>query len=141
MSDEQSRTLQRFIAQWGTAVCALLAIAALAALWVPFNQSVRVVFGLWFTLFVPGYVWSRVFWKKQTIDPIERTAISLILSAAIISLTTFLLHRIGIRVSVLSAVSTVAAYLAAGLIAIGIQSFAVRHGKGSARTQQDTTDA
>lgn len=134
MRDDRLRAQQQFVVQWGTVVFVLFLISALAAFWIPLSQSVRVVFGLWFTLFVPGYVWSHVFWKKQTIDPIERIAISLVLSMTVVSLTTFLLHRIGIRVSLLSSVSTVAAYVLLGIVAVGIRSRIAGPGKTPTRT-------
>jgi len=54
----------------------------------------RVIFGSAFVLFLPGFVWSYVFFEKGKIDEIERIALSFGLSIALVPLTVFWLNWI-----------------------------------------------
>ena len=49
----------------------------------------KVIFGSIYVLFLPGFVWSYVFFKKGEIDEIERIALSFGLSIALVPLLTF----------------------------------------------------
>ena len=64
---------------------------------------VRAIFGFIFVFFVPGFAWAFVFFKG--INVIERVALSLGLSIAIVTLSLFLLNwLIGIRITTLNSV-------------------------------------
>jgi len=52
----------------------------------------RIIFGSIFILFLPGFAWSFVFFKKGKIDLIERIALSFGLSIALVPLTVFYLN-------------------------------------------------
>lgn len=54
----------------------------------------RIIFGSVFILFLPGYAWSYVFFKKDEIDLIERIALSFGLSIALVPLIVFWLNRL-----------------------------------------------
>ena len=54
-----------------------------------FVEAVRMVFGSIYVLFLPGFVWSYVFFRKGEIDVIERIALSFGLSIAMVPLATF----------------------------------------------------
>ncbi len=49
----------------------------------------RIIIGSIFVLFLPGYVWSYVLFKKDEMDIIERLALSFGLSIALVPLTVF----------------------------------------------------
>lgn len=55
-------------------------------------EAARIILGSVFVLFLPGYVWSFVFFKKDDIDIIERIALSFGLSIAIVPLIVFYLN-------------------------------------------------
>lgn len=55
-------------------------------------EIARIVLGLAFVLFVPGFVWSYVFFSRGEIDLIERIALSFGLSIVLIPLTVFWLN-------------------------------------------------
>ena len=55
-------------------------------------ELLRIIFGAVFVLFLPGYTWSFVFFKKGEIDLIERIALSFGLSIAIVPLVVFWLN-------------------------------------------------
>jgi len=63
-------------------------------------ESIRIVLGAIFILFLPGLSWSFVFFKKEEIDWIERTALSFGLSIALVTLFVFWLNylfRMGVN--------------------------------------------
>ena len=67
----------------------------------PFD-SFRVVFGSIFVLFLPGFVWTFVFFSnkgEKKVDLIERVALSFALSIAIVPLVVFYLNLIGLKIS------------------------------------------
>ena len=52
----------------------------------------RAFFGTIFVLFIPGFAWSFMFFRKDEIDWIERIALSFGLSIALVPLTIFWLN-------------------------------------------------
>jgi len=57
-------------------------------------EILRVILGSAFVLFLPGFVWSYVFFEKGKIDEIERIALSFGLSIALVPLAVFWLNWI-----------------------------------------------
>lgn len=55
--------------------------------------------------FLPGLVWSYVFWPIATITNIERVFLSIVLSLVLVPLVTFILYRLSLPISPLSTVS------------------------------------
>ena len=55
-------------------------------------EVLRLIFGGLFVLFVPGFAWSYVFFKRKNIDGIERIALSFGLSIALVPLSVFWLN-------------------------------------------------
>ena len=73
-----------------------------------FLESLRMVFGSFYVLFVPGYfithlIFSRKLNKKENIDFIERLTLSFAFSIAIVPLTIFYLNKIGMKINTLNA--------------------------------------
>ncbi|MCX8178922.1 MAG: DUF1616 domain-containing protein [Candidatus Aenigmarchaeota archaeon] len=52
-------------------------------------EIARIIFGSIFVLFLPGFAWSYVFFKKNEIDALERVALSFGLSIALVPLVVF----------------------------------------------------
>ena len=79
--------------------------------------SFRVIFGSVYVLFVPGLVWSFVFFPfgEKKVDIIERIALSFALSIAIVPLAVFYLNLIGLKISAWSSFLVVLVLIIAGL--------------------------
>lgn len=66
-------------------------------------EVLRIVFGSFFVLFMPGFAWSFVFFVKDEIDAIERIALSFGLSIAIIPLVIFYLnYLLGVKITLIN---------------------------------------
>lgn len=76
-------------------------------------EIIRIIFGSFYVLFLPGLVLSFVFFKKREIDIIERIALSFALSIAAIPLLVFYLNLIGMKITTLNVI------LVVGFIIIG----------------------
>lgn len=76
-------------------------------------ESLRIVFGSVFVLFVPGFIISYIFFPKSkpfdsekdekgAIDMLERFALGFALSIALVPLVVFYLNLVGVRISALN---------------------------------------
>lgn len=87
-------------------------------------QSLRIIFGGVYVLFLPGYILTYVFFPKRRalsarkkgndevrlkgeIDLLERVALGFALSIAVVPLAVFYLNLIGVGVSLLSGILTI----------------------------------
>jgi uncharacterized membrane protein len=89
------------------------------ALSLTYWESFRIVFGSIYVLFIPGWIWSFVFFNNQgekKIDLIERIALSFALSIAIVPLVVFYLNLIGLRISAFSSFFVILVLIVIGLI-------------------------
>lgn len=105
-------------------------IALISSIWLGFVSSFRLIFGLLYILFIPGLVWSYVFFcrsrfdadtnlptgqagadttlkkvsdeKNDGIDWIERIILSIALSLALVPLVIFFVNKIGVKINLLS---------------------------------------
>jgi len=81
-------------------------------------ELLRTIFGSFFVLFLPGLVWTFVFFDRNEIDVIERVALSFGLSIALVPLLVFYLnYGLGMKINF---ENTSLAII--GMIAIGIIS-------------------
>ena len=83
-----------------------------------FLESLRIVFGSIFVLFLPGFIITHLFFKK--IDLIEKIALSFALSIAIVPLTIFYLSKIGVKINTINSILTIIGIV---LIAFVIKKF------------------
>ena len=71
-----------------------------------FNNSIieilRIIFWSIFILFLPGYWLTRVFFKQNEIDCLERFALSFALSISVVPLLSFYLNLIWVKITVFS---------------------------------------
>jgi uncharacterized membrane protein len=91
-------------------------------------ESFRIVFGSVILLFVPGYIWSFVFFpnrqEKQTegrglaLDSIERILLALALSMVLTPLALFLLNLVGIKITLLAIIGTITGLILLGGLAL-----------------------
>ena len=74
-----------------------------------FLQTLRIVFGSVYVLFLPGFVISFIFFPQgeKSIDYIERVALSFALSIAIVPLAVFYLNLLGVRINFLNSFFTI----------------------------------
>ncbi|MFH0906219.1 MAG: DUF1616 domain-containing protein [archaeon] len=102
-------------------IIGILAIIALALGFftsLTYLESARIVFGTPYVLFLPGYLISFLFFKKDKIDIIERIALSFALSIAIVPLLIFYLNLIGMKINFLSSALTIAGIIIVVLIVL-----------------------
>lgn len=103
------------------AVLLLIFVSIVLGIWMPITQSFRIIFGAFYLLFVPGFVWSWIFWKYFEMDLFERSIISLVLSIAIVPLTVFLLNKIGVRINLINSILEIAFAIILGVIILLLQ--------------------
>ena len=85
-----------------------------------FLESLRIIFGSVYVLFIPGFLISYIFFpytkefdskekeaEKGAIDWIERIALSFALSIAVVPLLVFYLNLIGLRINLLNSFLTI----------------------------------
>ncbi len=93
-------------------------------------EAMRIVFGTFYVLFIPGFIWTFVFFPKSRsfedkvekkdkqkweIDWLERIALSFALSIALVPLSVFYLNLIGIKINLLNSFVIIL-----GLILVGL---------------------
>jgi uncharacterized membrane protein len=84
----------------------------------------RICVGVVFVLFVPGFFWSYFFFAGKEIDWIERVALSLGLSLALVPISIFWLNQLfHVRITVLTVSATIVALV---LLAILFLFFRMR---------------
>jgi uncharacterized membrane protein len=73
-------------------------------------EWLRAIFGSIFVLFVPGFAWSWIFFKKGKIDWIERIPLSVGMSIAFVVLTILCLNYVfHVKITLLHTVLTICA--------------------------------
>ena len=80
-------------------------------------ELLRIPIGSVFVLFLPGYAWSFVFFKKGEIDLIERIALSFGLSIALVPLVVFWLNwLLKIRINIVNVTAVILGLIGCALI-------------------------
>ncbi len=100
-------------------------------------ESFRIVFGSVYVLFLPGFIISYIFFSKtkefdsktneeegDSIDWIERIALSFALSIAIVPLAVFYLNLMGIKINLLNSTLTILGII---IISLGILYWRNQH--------------
>lgn len=103
----------------------LVIISLILTIWLPFIQSFRIVFGAVYLLFLPGFVWSWVFWKKGELDSIERFTLSLALSIAIVPLVVFFLNKVGVKINLVNSLIEISGIIIVAVIILTIKKFSL----------------
>ncbi len=91
---------------------ALLVVALVLSFSLSFSESMRLVFGSVYIIFLPGFALTWVFWEKEKISSLERFMLSVTLSIAIVPLAVFLLNKLGALITSLNIFLTVLGILA-----------------------------
>jgi uncharacterized membrane protein len=80
-------------------------------------ELLRIPLGSVFVLFLPGYAWSFVFFKKGDIDVIERIALSFGLSIALVPMVIFWLSwLLKIRINIVTVTAVILGLIGCALI-------------------------
>lgn len=95
--------------KWSIATLVALLIVSLAITptKLTFLESLRIVFGSVYILFLPGYLISYIFFKRKEVDHLERIALGFALSIAIVPLLIFYLNLIGLKINLINSALTV----------------------------------
>ena len=84
---------------------------------------IRAIIGIVLVMFLPGYVWSYVFFRKNEIDTIERIAISFGLSISLVPLTIFFLNRLfDIKITFKNVLTTIVALIIIPLVILYVKN-------------------
>jgi len=100
----------------------LVLVALILTIGLPMDQAFRIVFGSVYLLFIPGFVWSWIFWKKDQLDAIERFTLSLALSIALIPLVVFLLNKVGVKINLVNSVLETLGVIVVGIIILFLEN-------------------
>ena len=79
-------------------------------------EIMRILIALTLVLFLPGYAWSRVFFREKEVDKIERVVLSIGLSIAMVPLVILFLNKAGMAITAASSFAIVIALTVAALI-------------------------
>ncbi len=114
------KTQKKWILGIAIAIVILAIISLLIAIFAkyPILNSLRIVFGSIYILFIPGFIISYIFFPKSrefdykerekgAIDWIERIALSFALSIAIVPLAVFYLNLIGVKINLINSFFTI----------------------------------
>ncbi|MHA2010255.1 MAG: DUF1616 domain-containing protein [Candidatus Hodarchaeales archaeon] len=83
----------------------------------------KMILGGLYALFLPGYVWTYVFFKKDEIDIIERVALSFGLSIALVPILVFWgNYFLGIKINLFNVSGIILLIMLLGLTVIKIKS-------------------
>ena len=83
--------------RWLSVLGILFVLSLALTIKLNFLQSLRIVFGSFYVLFLPGHFLTYAFFPKKDIDFIERLTLSFALSIAIVPLLVFYLNLIGMK--------------------------------------------
>jgi len=101
----------------------LLIFTLILSIWLTFLRSFQVIFGAVYLLFLPGFVWSWVIWKKrEDIDFIERIILSLVLSLTIVPLFVFITNKLGVRINTFNSSLEILVIILLGVIVNAISN-------------------
>ena len=102
-------------------------------------ESLRIVFGSLYVLFLPGYIISYIFFPKSkpfeddnkkkdeessdAIDFLERIALSFALSIAVVPLAVFYLNLVGVKINLLNSFLTILGIIIISIIILIFKKF------------------
>lgn len=93
----------------------IIAIALAFFTKLTYPESFRIIFGSIYVLFLPGFILSYIFFKhtnssntnSDSIDWLERIALSFALSIAVVPLAVFYLNLAGVKINLLNSSLTI----------------------------------
>src|SRR4030042_5367013 len=103
----------------------LLIIFFIATYWLNYKEAFRLVFGLFYVLFLPGYVLTYVFFKNKKINWITRITFSLGLSIAVVPMSVFYLNLLGVEITDLNVALIIGLIIIFSSIWVGVEDYTV----------------
>jgi Predicted membrane protein len=83
----------------------------------------KIILGVIVILVLPGYIWSYVFFKREELDVLERVAVSIGLSIAIVPLLIFLLNQVfGMKITFTNSLLTLLFFCLSGFALIFLKN-------------------
>ena len=94
-------------------------------------EIIKIIYGVIFVLFLPGFVMSFVFFDNKKIDIIERIALSFALSIAVIPLAVFYANIIGLKLDLPTVSYIILQVIVLALIVLLIKKYFLKDEKQS----------
>ncbi|HCJ52900.1 MAG: hypothetical protein A2898_02940 [Candidatus Kerfeldbacteria bacterium RIFCSPLOWO2_01_FULL_48_11] len=110
-----------FVKYLGASIIIVALLSIVLSIWMPIQQSTRIIAGASLALFIPGLTWSYVFWYKNEITGLERFIFSFFLSIALVPLVIYFLNKVGVRINTLNSLLEIL-----GLSIVGICIYLLR---------------
>lgn len=85
----------------------LVIVSSILGYYIGYTQGFRIVFGSLYSLFLPGYFLSYVFFKGKKIDWLERITLSFAISIAVVALLVYFSNIAGLEVTAWSVSSII----------------------------------
>ena len=99
---------------------------------------IKVILGSIYVLFLPGCIWSYVFFRKDEIDIIERIALSFGLSIALVPITVFWANYfLGIKINLINVSAIILLIIVLGLVSIKIKAMSKKGSGADAQTHRE----
>jgi len=136
MPNSNKITDHKFLLVGGCLFILLMAAFGVTTIWFAPSQALRIVFGTFFAVFLPGFVMSFVFFPNSVsmikleddqrdgqeelpaLDWVERITLSFALSLSAVPLLIYLSNRMGLPVSTASVAGIILFIITISLIAI-----------------------
>mgnify|MGYP001587698437 CR=1 FL=1 len=99
-------------------VATLVVLAIILMVWMPPLGSLRLVFGGFYVIIVPGLLMTYAFFKNEELNFVERLHFALALSIVKVSLLIFNLGRIGMWINAINILGVVTLVNGAALLII-----------------------
>ena len=133
--------MEKKLRNWMIGIIFILAVLMIISILIPifsnlsYLASFRIVFGSLYVLFIPGFIISFIFFprtkefdeknedkEKNSIDWIERIALSFALSIAIVPLAVFYLNLLSIKINILNSFLIILAIILVSSIILILRS-------------------
>lgn len=77
----------------------ILSLSTIVLLWrYSYYDALRIVFGSAYVVFLPGFIWTYVFFRKDSLDVLERIVLSVGLSFVLVPTVLFFINSYGFAI-------------------------------------------
>ena len=101
----------------------LICLSLLASLWLPLPRAFRLVFGVIYVLFIPGFIWSWIIWKSAELDLFSRLIISIVLSFVFVPLFAIVNNVFGVELILKNILLEVTVLLGLGMLLLYLKKY------------------
>lgn len=119
--------MRKKIIGWASVALAFIILAIILSISLHWGilESLRIVFGTLYVVFVPGMLLTYVFFDENEVDMLERVTLGITLSLAVVPLMMFLLNRMGVKINTLTVFLEIFGLI---FLSIGIIIFRMKKG-------------